>query len=304
MNSFKRISFMDKKLLEYVADLSLLFIALIWGSTFIIIKEVVVKIDPLNFISYRFIVASVAIFPFVIIKKKLFCYESVKAGIILGVVMFSFFYFQTVALEYISASLTSFLTGLYIIFVPLLSIFVLRKKPYPTSVLAVIVSSLGLYIMSNGFKFQSEIGELFALLNAFFLAVHIILTDYYTRKFHPLALTAVQIFFTAAISTLFAASRKNFFTDFSLDFETIFALVLTGVFATVLAFFIQTKMQKYTTPTKAAILFTLEPVSGAFFGYLIGNEILFKKQYIGACFIIFAMIISEIGSAILKRKKG
>jgi len=293
---------MNKKALEYLADLSLLFIALIWGSTFIIVKEIIGKVNPSLFISYRFLIASLILLPFLMFKKDNVNRGSVLAGFLMGVVLFTVFYFQTFALKYITASVTGFLTGIYTLFVPVLSYIFLRKKPYPTSVAAVFLSTIGLYLISFQGRLKFRIGEIFALTNAFGIAIHIILTDYYSKKYDTTILTSIQIMVVALLSILFTYASG---IDIKIHFEKdiVFALILTGLLATVVAFFIQTAMQKYTTPTKAAILFTLEPVSSAIFGYLIGKEILTFNQYIGASIIMIAMLVSEVGSALIRDKE-
>jgi len=291
---------MNKKALEYLADLSLLFIALIWGSTFIIVKEIIEKVNPGLFISYRFLIASLILLPFLIFKKDNVNKDSVLAGFLMGVVLFTVFYFQTFALRYITASVTGFLTGIYTLFVPVLSYIFLRKKPYPTSVAAVFLSTIGLYLISFQGRLKFGMGEIFALTNAFGIGIHIILTDYYSKKYDTTILTSIQIMVVALLSFFFTYASG---IDIKIHFEKdiVFALILTGLLATVVAFFIQTAMQKYTTPTKAAILFTLEPVSSAIFGYLIGKEILTFNQYIGASIIIIAMLVSEVGSALINK---
>lgn len=293
---------MKKKALEYLADLSLLFIALIWGSTFIIVKEIIEKVDPRLFISYRFLIASIIISPFLFIKKDKTNKSSVLAGIVMGATLFIIFYFQTFALKYITASVTGFLTGTYTLFVPILSYLILSKKPYPTSIVAVVISTIGLYFISFQGSLKFGIGEFFALINAFGIAVHIILTDHYSNRYDATVLTSIQIIFVTILSIILTyISGIKMKIQFEKDI--IFAIFLTGFLATVVAFFIQTAMQKYTTPVKAGILFTLEPVSSAFFGYLIGKEILTFNQCIGASMIIFAMLVSEVGSALIGDKK-
>ncbi|UOD34495.1 EamA family transporter [Deferribacteraceae bacterium V6Fe1] len=293
---------MNKKALEYLADLSLLLIALIWGSTFIIVKESIEKVEPSLFISYRFLIASLILLPFLIIKKDKVNKDSVLAGLFIGAVLFTVFYFQTFALKYITASVTGFLTGIYTLFVPILSYVFLRKKPYPTSIVAVFLSTIGLYLISFQNTLNFGVGEVFALINAFGIAVHIILTDYYSKKYDTTVLTAIQIMVVTFLSIIFTYA-SGIDIKIKPEKDIIFALILTGFLATVVAFFIQTAMQKYTTPTKAAILFTLEPVSSAIFGYLIGKEILTFNQYIGASIIIIAMLVSEVGSALIRSKR-
>lgn len=291
---------MQKRSIEYLADLLLIFIALIWGSTFIIIKETLEKVDPIVFLSLRFLLAAFIMIPIVYYKRKSLNPQSIMAGLVLGFGMCFVFIFQTVGLKYVSASITGFLTGLYIVFVPIFSVIFLKKRPYIASVFGVVLGVFGLYVISANSTVNFGMGELFVIINAVGIAVHIILTDYYSRKYDTLALTGLQIIFTAVVCTAYTFFDRGF-NGLDIDNDVVFSVILTGVFATVVAFFIQTAFQKYTTPTKAAIIFTFEPVSAAVFGYFIGGEILTLKQYIGAGIIVVGILVSEIGTAFRKK---
>lgn len=291
---------MQKRSIEYLADLLLIFIALIWGSTFIIIKETLEKVDPIVFLSLRFLLAAFIMLPIVYYKRKSLNPQSIMAGLMLGFGMCFVFIFQTVGLKYVSASITGFLTGLYIVFVPVLSLIFLKKRPYVASVFGVMLGAFGLYVISANSTVSFGMGELFVIVNAVGIAVHIILTDYYSRKYDTLVLTGLQIMFTGAVCTMYAFFDSGF-NGLNIDNDVVFSVILTGIFATVVAFFIQTAFQKYTTPTKAAIIFTFEPVSAAVFGYFIGGEILTSKQYLGAGVIVLGILVSEIGTAFRKK---
>ncbi|MGA1846692.1 DMT family transporter [Deferribacter abyssi] len=291
---------MRGKIKEYFADLSLIFISLIWGSTFIIVKEALEEIDVFNFLTLRFGLATVLMF-FLIVRKFKDVKDSFIPGTILGLLLFATFAFQTLGLKYTLASIAGFLTGLYVIFVPFLSMVILKQFPKKTSMMGVFLAFLGLILISyNGGDFNINIGVIYLILNAFFIGLHIIMIDRYSKTYDVMALTFVQLFIVFLLSLVISISFMDSANEIIFSKNVIFAVVLTGVFATVVAFLIQTAMQKYTTPTKAAIIFTFEPVSSAFFGYLIGKEILTFHQYIGSVFIIFSIIISEVGSYILK----
>lgn len=289
---------------EYFADTSLFFVALLWGSTFIIIKESLENMSPYLFNFYRFLIASVLLIILSIIFKRKYKWGVIKGGCILGSVLFLVFTFQTVGIGLAPASsIAGFLTGLNIVFVPILSMIFLKKYPHPMSWVGVCVSLTGLFYITSGNGFSFSKGEIILLLNAFFLAVHIILTDYYSRKFGAFELTTVETTFTAFAFFILTLLMDSGNFNFIPNVQNIFALVLTGVFATVVAFFIQTYMQKYTTPTKVAIILSMEPVSSPFFGYFIAGEILKIKQYIGAFLMFSGMIIAEIGISLKRRNK-
>ncbi len=294
-----------QKKMEHIADISILAISIIWGSTFIIIKQAIENIPTFAFLSLRFGLAAIILFLILFLKKNKFNKKLVKDGLILGLTLFSVFAFQTLSLKYTSASVTGFLTGLYVIFAPILSALFLKKYPHIYSAAGVVFASVGMVFITlsdniNNFSY----GEIFGIINGFFIAVHILLTDKFSREHNALNLTSIQISVVAVLSII---AYIIFEPSISLKiFNTylIFALFVTSILATVVAFFIQTIMQQYTTPTKAAIMFTMEPVSAAFFSYFIGNELLTLKQYVGAFMIIAAMIIAEAGTYYKNRKQG
>jgi drug/metabolite transporter (DMT)-like permease len=292
------------KLMEFIADFSLLGIALLWGSTFIIVKNAIIDIPAFSFLSMRFGLASIILILISLYKIKQLNLNLFKDGIILGIALFSIFAFQTLALKYTSASIIGFLTGLYVIFTPILSIIFLKKYPHLFSLIGVVLAFLGMCFIAFVDLNTFSIGEIFGLLNAFFIAVHILLTDKFSPKHDALLLTTIQISVVAVLSILFSLITEPYILPEHFSSQLIFAIILTGLFATVLAFFIQTFMQKYTTPTKAALMFVIEPVSSAFFSYFIGAELLLFKQYVGAAFIILATIIAETGTYFKIRKSN
>ncbi len=296
---------LKNKKMEIIADISILSIALIWGSTFIIIKKAIEEIPTFAFLALRFGLASIILLIIVLFKKNKIDKELLKDGIILGLTLFSVFAFQTLSLKYTSASITGFLTGLYVIFAPILSALFLKKIPNLYSAAGVVLASAGMAFITlsdnlNNFSY----GEVFGIINGFFIAVHILFTDKFSRNHDALNLTLLQISVVAILSMISYILFEPQVSYEIFNSYTVFAIFMTAVLATVVAFFIQTMMQKYTTPTKAAIMFTMEPVSAAFFSYFIGNEILTMKQYSGAVMIIIAMIIAETGTYYKNKKQG
>jgi len=112
------------------------------------------------------------------------------------------------------------------------------------------------------------------------VAIHIILTDFFARRNDPFALTSIQIFALTVFSFLYSLIFEGIPHNIPINLHTIFAFFMTGIMATVVAFLVQTYFQKFTTPTRAAVIFTLEPLSSAFFGFIIGGEVLSLMQYL------------------------
>jgi drug/metabolite transporter (DMT)-like permease len=294
---------MDKPT-EFLADLSLLFVALIWGSTFIIVKQSVENIPVFSFLFMRFALAGMLLILINAPKLKAIDKGVLVDGVMLGIALFLAYAFQTFALTATSASITAFITGLFVVFVPVLSSVFLRKLPRQEAMIGVVFATIGLALITLQGKFLVSFGEFLALVCAFFIATHIILIDKLSRRNDYGLLTLVQVNIVALFSLIFSFFLDPRVIPIQFNNQLIFSLIINSVFATFVAFVIQTSMQKYTTPTKAAIIFIMEPVSSAFFSYWIGGEFLTAKQYVGTSFILLAMVFTEAGTYLkMKREK-
>jgi drug/metabolite transporter (DMT)-like permease len=287
---------LPSKTLEFLADFSLSLVAVIWGSTFIVVKQAVEVVPVFSFLFLRFLLAGLLLVLPLAPRLKRMNRHVLRDGLVLGTLLFLAFATQTLGLARTPATTTAFITSLYVVFVPILASLILKKRTRREAVIGVILSTVGLALITLQGKFTLSSGELLVLLCAFLYGIHIILIDRYSRRNDFALLTLVQVSVVAILSLASSLLVEPRTIPERLDPRLISALVVTSVFATVLAFGIQTGMQKYTTPTKAAILFTLEPVSAAFFSYWLGGELLRPRQYLGALLILLAVIVSETGS--------
>jgi drug/metabolite transporter (DMT)-like permease len=114
----------------------------------------------------------------------------------------------------------------------------------------------------------------------------------------------VQVSMVALFSLIFSLFLDPRIIPVQFNNQLIFSLIINGIFATAIAFVIQTGMQKHTTPTKAAIIFIMEPVSSTFFSYWIGGELLTVKQYVGTSFILLAMVFTEAGTYLKMKREA
>jgi drug/metabolite transporter (DMT)-like permease len=289
---------------EFLADLSLLFVAIIWGSTFIIVKQSVENIPVFSFLFMRFALAGMLLILINTPKLKAIDKGVLADGVMLGMALFLAYAFQTFALTATSASITAFITGLFVVFVPVLSSVFLRKLPRQEAMIGVVFATIGLAFITLEGKFLVSFGEFLAFVCAFFIAIHIILTDKLSRRNDYGLLTLVQVNVVALFSLIFSFFLDPRVIPIQFNNQLIFSLIINSVFATFVAFVIQTSMQKYTTPTKAAIIFIMEPVSSAFFSYWIGGELLTAKQYVGTSFILFAMVFTEAGTYLKMKREA
>lgn len=282
---------------ECFADAALLMVACIWGATFIIVKEAVEATPVFSFLFMRFGLGGGLLFLICLPRMHRISRQVIRDGCLLGVVLFLVFAFQTFGLTTTPASVTAFITGLYVVFVPLI-LSVLRLKP-PSGIVqtSVFLSAVGLALVTLQNKISMTRGELLVLICAVFCAIHILLTGRFSRRNDIFLLTLIQVCVVSLLSLVFSYVFDPRVVPMTFSSRLITALVVTGVFATVVAFGVQTGAQKFTTPTKTAVIFSMEPVSAAFFGYVMGEAPLGLRQYAGAGLIFFAMILTELGTA-------
>ncbi len=294
---------MRHKIREYGADFSLFLVALAWGGTFFIVQDAVSKTPVYIFLFWRFFFSSLLMA--LISYKKILKIDlpTLKAGLVLGLFMFTGFAFQTFGLTLTLSSTVAFLTGLNVIIVPFLLYIIFRKSASIYSIIGAVIASFGLYFLTSGGKLGFGIGETYAFICAFAFAFHIVFTDRFSKKYDVLSLVTIELFVVAVFSFFASLIFDKSIIPPHIDSVFIEAMVSTVLFATVFAFGIQTAMQRYTTPAKTAIIFTLEPVSAGVFGYFFVGELLTSIQLGGAFLILFGMLSAELGTYFRDRRR-
>lgn len=280
------------KLKMLKADLSLIFIVMIWGTTFPLMKIALGNVKPFYFISLRFITAFIVLTLILNKRLKNINWRTFKIGSFLGLWLFFGFAFQIYGLQFTTASRSGFITGLSVIIVPVLSIFVLKQIPTLSSWLGVFLALTGMYFLTGFTEAGFNIGDLLTFFCAVSIAMQIVFLSKYIIKEDPLVITWLQITTVMVLGTIvsfFEASAGPISTN------SIAVIIYTGIFATALAIFVQSKAQQFTTSTHAGLIFSLEPVFGAIFSFLILNERLSTLGMIGAALIFTGIILSEIG---------
>lgn len=282
------------KLQEYKADLLLLSVAIAWGVTFLMVQEAIDTTPVYSFLFFRFSLASIIMF---FIAYKYFKYFTLKTflyGLFLGVFLFSAFATQTFGLAYTTSSIVAFITGLNVIIVPFLAYLLFKDYIRLNVFIATLLAVTGLYLLTMSGTLSFEKGEFLTLICAALFALQIIFTGKFSKEVNVFLLVLIQLTTVSILSLIFSLFIDN--TTFNIPYNYAFfkAVIITAVFATVYAFLIQTYMQQFTTATKTAIIFTMEPVSAGIFGYFVANEILTTTQLVGATIIIFATLLAEI----------
>jgi len=276
---------------RYILFLALLFVTLVWGSTFSLVKSALDCMGPFYFLVVRFSLASVIM---LLIFRKSFLRHRIKPGYILvGIFLFLGYVFQTIGLKYTSASNAAFITGLSVVIVPFLEIIFMRRRLPVTSIAGAISSTIGLWFLTGLHSFSMNYGDFLVLICALCFASQIITVGICAPDSDTGVISTTQVIVVAILSWL---SIPIFGESISLSISAtaIWAIVITAIFATALAFYIQALAQKVINPTTIALIFATEPVFGGLFGYLILREVLSASALFGAGLILLGMFITQV----------
>lgn len=275
------------------AEIYLLGIVVIWGSTFAIIKGILDQIMPFTFLAYRFFWAAFILC--LIFWKRLKNIDQIilRKGFLVGIFLFLGYTFQTVGLKYTTATKAGFITGLSVVLVPIISHFFIREKISKNSIIGVILAVIGLWFLNYNSSFIFNFGDFLVLLCAVSFAMHIISVGLYARKVDYVLLVIVQLTTVFVLSFLMALFFERPGIHLYYPAGVWWSIILTGIFATALAFYMQNKFQRYSTAIKTAIIFSGEPIFGAIFAYLLLGEKVGLIAWVGGLLIIFGMIISQ-----------
>ncbi|MCL4424570.1 MAG: DMT family transporter [Firmicutes bacterium] len=292
-----------------MADFLLLVVALIWGSTFVIVKEAIVFLPPFIFLAWRFALAFLTLLPLTWRHLKGDFRQALPAGIILGLFLFAGYAFQTLGLQFTTPARAGFITGLSVVLVPLLGAHFLGEKPglYPS--LGAFLAFVGLALLSlGGGYFSFSLGDLLVLLCAVSFALHILWVGRFSARFDPYLLTTLQIGLVALLAAALTPLELHHSplagqlpSPQSVGVEGIWlkiggALLLTGTLATSLAFLLQNSLQRFTTPTHTALIFATEPVFAALSSYLLSGEVLPAQGLLGGGLVVMGMLLAEVGN--------
>ncbi len=274
------------------AELSLIAVTVVWGLTFSMVKETLESMPPFVFMSYRFILAFLVMLA--VCGKRLRGIDKVTtaAGILLGVFLYAAYSFQTFGLQRTSAGNAGFITGLFVVFVPILSTVILHKRPGTRSVLSVIVATIGLALLSLQPGLKVNTGDILVLACAFTYSLHIIYMDRFVRRQDLLLLTMVQMGVVAALQTGSALVFEEFVLPGGLYAWV--TIIVCGVFASALAFFVQAWAQREISPVRTSVVLIMEPVFSVFFGIILLGETLTLRGWLGCALMLAGMLISEI----------
>jgi drug/metabolite transporter (DMT)-like permease len=285
-----------------LADTTLLLVTIIWGSTFVLVQNAIDFLKPFSFNGIRFLIAALLLILWLVLfekkqlqqlKKKLN-----KTGMYIGFWLFLGYAMQTIGLLYTTSSKAGFITGLNVVFVPLFSMLLLKQTLSKNAIFGVIIATFGLFLLTATDISGFNIGDVFVFICSVSFALHIIFTGKFTGQYPTLLLTIIQLTTVALLSMissfLFEDWRAAFHANVLFRGNVFIALLITSVFATALAFLAQTNFQKYTTTTRVALIFTMEPVFAAITGIAWAHDRLTFSAILGCLLIFLGMIFAEL----------
>lgn len=278
---------------RWQADLALAFVALIWGSTFVVVKNALDTVGPLTYVAWRFWLAAIFLAVLFHRRTRRVRRAELLAGGLIGVWLALGYLFQTVGLQTTTSAKAGFITGLSVVIVPVLATLLLRRPPGRGAVLGIAAATVGLGFLSLDRNLTVQEGDLWVLGCAFAFALHIVTVAHFSPHHDPIRLSLVQIAAVAPIATAAAFAFETPRLD--LPAATWVAIAFTGITATALAFGVQVAVQRYTTSTHTALLFSLEPVFAALFGWWLAQESLGTKELVGCALILAGMLVAELG---------
>src|SRR5689334_24969509 len=275
------------------AEIALALVALVWGATFVLVKNALADISTVLFIGLRFGIASLILAALYRARGGGFTGQGLGAGVLVGVLLFTGYLLQTFGLKYTSLATSGFITGLYVPMVPMLSAAIYRRAPGASEWIGVTLAAIGMsFLTLQSVSLSIGLGELLTLGCAFAFAWHMLALAHFSRKLGTDWLSFIQIASCAVIGL----SSFWFVEPVVLRWTpaVIVALGVTSVFATALAFWIQTWGQARTTATRAAVIFSLEPVFAWLTSWLLEGEILTGRAVAGAICILVGILLVEL----------
>ena len=281
------------------ADLGLAFCTILWGSTFVVVKNSLDNSSVFLFLALRFTLAGIVMALWRPHVFRSLAREEIFAGLRLGFFMFGGYAFQTAGLQYTTASNSGFVTGSSVVLVPILFGLFWGHRFTAWVYAGALSAGFGLYYLTIPNEGVSHLnrGDVLTFVAAASYAVHIILVSEYTKEHSASALSVLQVIACAGMAwvmTGIAAAIRWQPVRFVPSWSLLVGVAICAVFATAVAFSIQLWAQQYTSPGHAAILFTLEPVFAVLTSYLFLGERLAARALFGAAFVLAGILIAEL----------
>jgi drug/metabolite transporter (DMT)-like permease len=274
-----------------LAVFALLGVGFVWGAAFVLMKDAIVLQPYMDFLATRFTIAAIAMILLRPVVSLRFEAGDIRYGALIGVVLAFGYITQTIGLDMTTAATSGFLTGLYVVFTPLIAWLFTRQKVSGKVALGVLFSIVGMGIFSGAAtSTEFQLGQIWLVVCAVLYAVHILLLGHYGKTRNSYRFAMLQIAFVALVTWGFALVDGY---QPPPNFEVWFAVLFTALLSTVLAFWIQTWAQTLLDPARVALLITSEVIFTALLAIGLGQEPLTLAIVVGGGMMLTAMLIVE-----------
>ena len=295
---------MKKLVKRYIAESGLLLIGILWGMGFVTVKiGLNAGINTFYLMWLRFLGSFVLLSILFRKKIKKVSKDDLKAGVILGIIQYFGYVFQTYGAAHTTVGKNAFFTAINVIIVPYIFWILNKKRPDIFSFSASIICMIGVGIMSldGNLSFTHlNKGDVMTIISAFFFALQVAYTGYFGRKVHPMNLVLLQMLVGGLLfaGTQFATSGLR--EVIPLHGETLMAIIYAVVFSTAIPMLLQIYCQRLTTATRASILMSTESMFAPIFAFFVLGEIMTLRVALGAVFILFSVVVSETKLGMVK----
>ena len=274
-----------------LAVVALLLVGFVWGAAFVLMKDAIQEQPYMDFLATRFTVAAAAMFLLRPVVASKLAPGDLKYGAVAGVVLAFAYITQTIGLELTTASISGFLTGLYVVLTPLLAWLVLKQKISLKIAIGAVLAAIGLGVLSGAATtVEFQIGQIWLIVCAVLYAVHILVLGQFGQGRDSYRFAMLQIGFVAIVTWVFALADGY---QAPPSGSVWFAIVFTALLSTVFAFWVQTWAQTIIEPSRVALLITSEVIFTALLAVGVGQEPLTLTMVVGGSIMVVAMLLVE-----------
>ena len=276
---------------EVVASIILAVVALVWGTTYAVIKDTLSVVQPFSLMMFRFVFSALILSLMYLKKFKTIKSVDLKRGVIIGIFMFLAFYFLIVSIRFTTASKFSFIVGAYVLIVPFLSWVINKTKLDRYAIVGAILATIGLAFLTMERGAVFNLWDLVAGCCSFFFAAHMIAIEKYSGDSDPILLTIIQFITTAVLFIILTGIKEGY--DFTVLPEIKWTLGYLVIISTIIPFAIQNIVQRYISSTSTALILTLQSAFGSIFAVYYLDERMTKQMIIGCLLIFIAIVFQE-----------
>ena len=283
------------------ADLGLFYAAVVWGYSFIVVRDALAEIDAVMMVAVRFLIAGSCLLVFLVATGRP-VWRGWGRALFLSVILWLLYIPQTIGLRYTTASNSGFITGLFVFFIPLFMRLVFRRKPNLMEWLASGVALAGLYLLTGGLS-DINLGDSLTLIAAMTYALHVLYSDKYMKTgVDPFVISCQQFLLVglfSLVTVLLTGAEWHVTSGFAWR-----SVIFLALFPTLSAFVIQMVAQRFTSPLRVSLIFAFEPVFAALFAWTLGGEQPVLHRALGGLLVFAALVISGLPAPGRARKNA